>query len=159
MADWIEKFNNFASQKWEMTKLNESEEKKFKDWFQNTKLFNSIKEDVALENNMPITAIDNKRIMEMLLSSKDYDYKAAWKAGVEEVISPYDNKPHWPSGKDGKMFKSPKHPTTWKEFFMNQYKTDPDSIGLTNFESAVEWSKNRPRPDPRAKKRPLMVDR
>jgi hypothetical protein len=37
------------------------------------------------------------------------------------------------------MLKSPDHPTAWMEFFMKQYKKDPESLGLHNYEDAVNW--------------------
>jgi len=38
------------------------------------------------------------------------------------------------------MLKDPSHPTAWKEFFMRQYGTDPDAMGLDTVEKAKNWS-------------------
>lgn len=141
--NWIRQYESFSKKDFEPTKISEADEPKFRSWLQQTKLFNSIKQEIAQENKLPVESLDNNRIAEMLLSSKDYDYRGAWKAGVKEVISPYDNKPHWPSSANGKMLKSPKHETAWKEFFMQEYKKDPDELGLSTISQAKEWSISR----------------
>jgi hypothetical protein len=72
---------------------------------------------------------------------RDYDYRGAFKAGITENISPHDNRPHWPSSTpQGRMLKSPQHPTTWKEFFMRHHGKDPDDMGLNSYEKALEWA-------------------
>ena len=157
MAEWVNEYETFAKQKWEPTRLSTDEEKKFRGWLQSTKLFNSVKNDVAIEQRMPVAEIDNNRLTEMLLSSKDYDYRGAWKAGVKEVISPHDGKPHWPSSAGGKMLKSPQHETAWKEFFMRQHKQDPDDLGLSSFEQAKNWSLERQNSGSRKQSRPLLM--
>lgn len=135
--DWLEEYNKTLETEWKPTTLDEKEEPKFREWLQNTQLFNSFKQDVAAENNIPIDQVDNARLVEMVLSSGDYDYRGAYKGKVSEEISPFDNRIHWPSvSPDGKLLKSPQHPTTWKEFFMRQYKVDPDELGLTTLEQA-----------------------
>jgi hypothetical protein len=155
--NWVEDFEKFSKGGWSLTTLPKDEEKKFEKWFMDTKLFKEVKQEIATENNLPIQAIDNSRILEMLLSSKDYDYRAAWKAGIKEEVSPYDNKIHWPSSApDGSLLKSPNHPTTWKEFFMRQYKVDPDELGLRTIEDAKAWQSEQ---SPRMKKRPLLRGR
>ena len=52
----------------------------------------------------------------------NYDYRAAWNAGIRPEPDPYDNnKYHWPSSlEDGTMLKTPNHPTAWKEYFMRK---------------------------------------
>lgn len=141
MSDWINQYQQFAQTPWSPTKLSKQENAEFEKWMKGTQLFKSIKTDVAQEQNIPLEKLDDSRILQMILRSPDYDYRGAWKDKVEEVISPYDNKPHWPSStKEGAMLKNPAHPTAWKEFFMRQYKIDPDSIGLDTFEKAKNWN-------------------
>ena len=41
-----------------------------------------------------------------------------------------------------KMLKDPTHPTAWKEFFMRQYRVDPDNLGLDTLDKAMNWSKS-----------------
>lgn len=142
MANWIDAYQNFASTPWSPTTLKESDEQKFRGWLQGTKLFNSIKNDIAIENNIPVKELNNNRVLEMILSNPDYDYRGAYLSGIKEVIDPRDKKPHWPSSTpDGRMLKDPSHPTAWKEFFMRQYRVDPDSIGLDTLEKAQYWQK------------------
>ena len=143
MSDWIEEYKSFSSKDWKPTTLSDQDEIKFKNWLQGTKLFNSIKMDVAKENNIEVSKIDNIKIINMLTSQGDYDYRGAWKSGIKEVISPVDNRPHWPSSAGDKMLKSPKHETAWKEFFMRQYNKDPDDLGLSTFDKAKQWSEGR----------------
>ena len=141
MDNWIEQYKTFASKPWSPTTLSNQEEKAFRSWIQGTQLFNSIKKEIADEQNVPVNKLNNSRILEMMLGSKDYDYRGAWKAGVKEEISPYDNLPHWPSSTEkGVMLKSPQHPTTWKEFFMRQYSIDPDELGLSTYDKAIDWT-------------------
>lgn len=140
MADWIKEYQDFASQDWKPTTLPQNEETKFRTWIQGTKLFNSVKSDIAQENNLDPAKLDNNKVIDMLSSQGDYDYRGAWKAGVKEVISKHDNRPHWPSSAGDKMLKSPKHETAWKEFFMRKYNKDPDDMGLSTFEQAKQWS-------------------
>lgn len=140
MADWIKEYQDFASQDWKPTSLSPNEEAKFRTWIQGTKLFNSVKLDIAQENNLDPAKLDNNKVIDMLSSQGDYDYRGAWKAGVKEVISKHDNRPHWPSSAGDKMLKSPQHETAWKEFFVRKYNKDPDDMGLSTFEQAKQWS-------------------
>jgi hypothetical protein len=158
MADWINQYESATKQQWEPTKLNAAEEEKFLNWFQSTKLFNSFKEQVASENEIQVDKVDNQRLTAMLLNSKDYDYRGAWKAGIKEKIDPSDGLPHWPSTAGNKLLKSPNHPTLWKEFFMRQYKKDPAELNLSTIEQAKSWSESRKPVIPRAKRRPLLMN-
>ena len=143
MSDWLEDYQKFTSMPWSPTTLNAEEEGKFRNWLQETQLFNSIKSDIAKENKMPLDKLKNDRVMEMILQGSDYNYREAWKAGIKETISPHDKKPHWPSSTpEGKMLKSPTHPTAWKEFFMRQYNIDPDELGLDTIEKATNWTQS-----------------
>jgi hypothetical protein len=79
------------------------------------------------------------------LNTKDYDYRAAWKAGVVPERDPYDkNRFHWPSSlSSGKMLKSENHPTAWKEYFMRDTGVNPDALGIKTPEDANTYLKNR----------------
>lgn len=57
------------------------------------------------------------------LDAPEYDYRAAYQAGITPERSQYDQgRYHWPS-----QFKAVTHPTMWKEHFMQATGTDPDS--------------------------------
>jgi hypothetical protein len=140
---WLSEYDKYSKSDFVLTKLDAEDEVKFKDWIKNTKIFNSFKEQVSSENNISLDEIDDDRIAKMMAESKDYDYRGAYKKGVEEEINENDGKPHMSSrAKDGTMLKSPKHQTAWKEFFMQQHKVDPDELGLETIEDAKEWSMN-----------------
>lgn len=139
--DWASQYEEFKNKykDWKPTELTPEEEPKFKDWFYNTKLFNNLKELIAQDMKVPLDTLTNDQVAEMLMEEGDYDYKGAWKKGTEEVISPYDNMPHWTDkAPDGSWLKSPSHPTAWKEFFMQQYRIDPDELGLDTYEKAIK---------------------
>jgi hypothetical protein len=55
----------------------------------------------------------------------DYDYRAAYMAGVRPQAVPGDTVPHWSS-----VGKSADHPTMWKQEFMSRFGVDPDTPGL-----------------------------
>ena len=148
MTDWINEYQKFTATPWSPTTLKPPEEQKFRNWLQGTQLFNSIKSDIAAENKISVDKLDNQRVIEMMLQSPDYDYRGAYKAGIKEVISPYDNRPHWPSSTDsGQMLKDPSHPTAWMEFFMRQYGVDPNAMGLDTLEKAKNWSLSTQKPE------------
>ena len=148
MTDWINEYQKFTATPWSPTTLKPPEEQKFRNWLQGTKLFNSVKSDIAAENKISVDKLDNQRVTEMMLQSPDYDYRGAYKAGIKEVISPYDNRPHWPSSTDsGQMLKDPSHPTAWMEFFMRQYGVDPNAMGLDTLEKAKNWSLSTQKPE------------
>jgi hypothetical protein len=148
MTDWINEYQKFTATPWSPTTLKPPEEQKFRNWLQSTQLFNSVKSDIAAENKIPVDKLDNQRVTEIMLQSPDYDYRGAYKAGIKEVISPYDNRPHWPSSTDsGQMLKDPSHPTAWMEFFMRQYGVDPNAMGLDTLEKAKNWSLSTQKPE------------
>jgi hypothetical protein len=141
--NWVIKHKKHSSEKWEPTTLDPNEEQQFRQWMSGTQLYNSIKSQIAKENGVPLGKLDDSRVMDMITNNPqgDYDYRAAWKNGITESISPHDGLPHWPSrAQNGAYLKSPQHPTAWKEFFMQQHQADPDSLGLENYEDAVKWS-------------------
>ena len=141
MADWINQYQEFKATPWSPTTLPPSEEPKFRNWLQGTQLFNAIKGDIAAENKISVNKMDNNRVLDMVLKNSDYDYRGAYKAGMQESISKTDNRPHFfSSTPEGRMLKDPTHSTAWKEFFMRQYNVDPDSIGLDTIDKAINWS-------------------
>ena len=73
----------------------------------------------------------------------DYDYRGAWKAGVGAQDYEFDDRMHWPSSTAaGRMLKSPKHPTAWMEYFMQDTGVDPNLVGLRTADEAYEYSQN-----------------
>lgn len=65
------------------------------------------------------------------LNTPDYDYRAAYRAGVKPERDPYDsNRYHWPDVSGGKMLKSRDHPTMWMQRYMQMYGVDPRAIGI-----------------------------
>jgi hypothetical protein len=145
MSDWINQYLQFKETPWSPTVLPASEEQKFREWLQNTQIFKANKQDIAAENGIPVDKVDNQRLIEMILKNSDYDYRGAFKDNMKESISKEDNRPHMLSSTStGQMLKDPSHPTAWKEFFMRQYKVDPDAIGLNTFEDAKKWSTTAP---------------
>jgi len=68
------------------------------------------------------------------LNTSDYNYRAAWKAGIRPEKDKYDNdKYHWLSSvpETGEMLKSKDHPTAWKEYYMRETGENPDEKGVT----------------------------
>jgi hypothetical protein len=145
--DWVSDYETFASQSgWSPTVLSEKEEGKFKEWIKKTEWFSEIKSEIGKENNIPLNKMDDDRVFEMIAgrdARSDYDYRGAWKSGVATSGDQYDGgKQHWPDAdQTGKMLKSPKHPTAWKEFFMRQYNVNPDELGLDTIAKARLWEK------------------
>jgi len=107
-----------------------NDEAAFQNWIRNTGWFDEFVKEYGEEPD---------------LNTKDYDYRAAWKAGVQPERDPYDNNRfHWPSSlPGGKMLKSAEHPTAWKEYFMRDTGVNPDSLNLKTPEDAAKFLKNR----------------
>jgi hypothetical protein len=139
MDDWLKEYYKLQETDWSPTPLSKDEEPQFRDWLTSTQLFNNLKPLIAKDLDKPLEKVTNDDIINEMLSSGEYDYRGAWKKGVVEEISPYDNMPHWSSkAADGTWLKSPKHETAWKELFMQQYGQDPDSLGLDTLDKAVK---------------------
>jgi hypothetical protein len=103
----------------ETNALSEKQEKEFQTWIKNTGWY---KEYVTQYKEEPD------------LNIAEYDYRAAWKAGVKPERYEYDNnRYHWPSvdPKSGKPLKSSDHPTAWKEDYMQRTGKNPDEVGAT----------------------------
>jgi hypothetical protein len=66
-----------------------------------------------------------------------YDYREAYRMGIEPSINRHDGRYHWPSKTpDGRWLKAPDHPTAWKETYMQQYGVDPDDVGAQSLDQA-----------------------
>lgn len=142
MEDWLKEYYKLQKTDWSPTTLSDKEEKKFRDWITGTQLFNSLKPLIAQDLKKPVDKLSNDEVISEMLASGEYDYRGAWKKGITEEISPYDNMPHWSSrAPDGTWLKSPKHQTAWKELFMQQYGQDPDSLGLDTIDKAIQAGK------------------
>jgi hypothetical protein len=107
-----------------------NDEAEFQKWIRNTGWFREFEKEYGEEPD---------------LDTKDYDYRAAWKAGVQPERDPYDNNRfHWPSSlPNGQMLKSEEHPTAWKEYFMRETGANPDALGLKTPEDANNFLKNK----------------
>jgi hypothetical protein len=102
-----------------MAKLTSKEEKEFQDWIKQTGWYKEFVQEYREEPDLDI---------------EEYDYRAAWKAGVQPVRDEYDkNRFHWPSvdPKSGKPLKSKDHPTMWKEEYLQLTGKNPDAVGAT----------------------------
>lgn len=107
-----------------------NDESAFQNWIRGTDWFKEFKAEYNEEPD---------------LDTKDYDYRAAWKAGISPERDPYDqNRFHWPSSlPTGEMLKSAEHPTAWKEYFMRETGVNPDSLGLQTPEDAKNYLKKK----------------
>jgi hypothetical protein len=101
------------------------EELSFQRWIRGTPWFKEYVQEHGEEPNLDI---------------EEYDYRAAWKAGVTPQRDPYDkNRYHWPSvTSEGKALKSKDHPTAWKEKYMQEFGVNPDAIGAEKPEGYKE---------------------
>ena len=113
------------------SKLDPSEESAFQKWIRSTGWYKEFRKEYNEEPN---------------LNDSEYDYRAAWKAGIQPERDPYDkNRYHWPSSlPSGEMLKSPNHPTAWKEQFMRQTGQNPDAMGLQSPQDAATYLKSIP---------------
>jgi len=67
------------------------------------------------------------------LNDPNYDYRRAWKLGVQPQRSPVDNFYHWgDAAPTGEWLKSPNHPTAWANPFINQFGINPDDLPPTD---------------------------
>lgn len=75
------------------------------------------------------------------LNDPDYDYRAAWSAGLRpERYAPDGGAYHWPSSlPNGQMLKSEAHPTAWMEHFMRATGQDPNALGIKSAQQAAEY--------------------
>jgi hypothetical protein len=97
----------------------DNEEQEFQKGIRATEWFKEFKQEYGEEPDLDI---------------EEYDYRAAWKAGVTPERDPYDNnRYHWGSvnPKTGEMLKSKDHPTAWKQYYMDMTGKNPDEVGAT----------------------------
>ena len=144
--DWKKEYEDFKKSDWKPTTLPPEEEAQFKDYIVNTKWWKQIKNKISKEMNK---VVDDTSLMDLLkINSNDsqYDYRGAWKAGLApKDYAPDPSSQHWVSSTpEGKLLKSPNHPTTWMEFFMRQYKKDPMELGIKTYEDALNME-NQPK--------------
>lgn len=134
---WTDEYEKHRGEKWEKTKLSPEEEERFRHWLSSTQWFKDIHEKVkAHEGDIPAAVL----LADMTGDKSDYDYRGAWMSGIEAKTYQHDGQMHWPSRTpDGRMLKSPNHPTAWMEFFMQQHGIDPNEIGIHDYESAKKW--------------------
>lgn len=106
-----------------MTELPEQEEVTFQGWARALPWFAEFKKEYGEEPD---------------LNAPEYDYRAAWKAGISPEPDPHDGgRFHWPSSlPSGQMLKSADHPTAWKEYFMRATGKNPDALGIKTPEQA-----------------------
>lgn len=109
--------------------LSSEEEQQFQQWIKNTGWYKEFKDQYGEEPQ---------------IDTPEYDYRAAWKAGIEPERDPYDNnRYHWASSdSSGAMLKSEDHPTAWKEYFMRDTGQNPDALGVASPEQAEEYFKS-----------------
>lgn len=63
----------------------------------------------------------------------NYDYRAAYSAGVRPQMGAGDTVPHWSS-----VGKAADHPTMWKQDFMTQFGVDPDMQAQAGFSPEMQ---------------------
>lgn len=92
------------------------------------------------------------------LNDPDYNYRAAWKAGLMPEIYPHDGTYHWQSSlPDGTMLKSENHPTAWMEHFMRVTGKDPNDVGVSSPEQAMAYVSSRGAPAEQAERPPAQL--
>lgn len=100
--------------------LSDAEEAKFQQDMQSGEGYRQWREQFAQKNGgAPV------------LDDPDYDYRAAWKAGIRPEPYGHDGGAyHWASAANGKMLKGKNHPTAWMEHFMQATGKDPNDLGI-----------------------------
>lgn len=138
MSDWYEQYKTFQNSQWTPTVLPPEEEANFKKWLTNSRWFNEIKADIERHEGK----VDGERLFTELTGPQaDYDYRGAWRSGIGAQDYEYDHRMHWPSSTgDGRMLKSPRHPTAWMEYFMEETGKDPNEMGLKTAEEARQYT-------------------
>lgn len=91
--------------------LTAAEEKQFQSDIRSSDWYKEFKKDYGEEPN---------------LNDSNYNYRAAWKAGVKPQRYEFDKKLHWEStSPSGESLKSVSHPTAWMEDYMRLTGSDP----------------------------------
>lgn len=72
------------------------------------------------------------------LDDPEYDYRAAWRAGIRPAPYEHDGGAyHWASAlPGGAMLKGENHPTAWMEHFMRATGRDPNDVGVKSPQEA-----------------------
>ena len=133
---WQDEFKRYKESQWQPRAEygNPSEEHEFRRWLKGNPWYVEVSGKIREGNDK-----SHEDVMDELLATDDYDYRAAYEAGVRPKFSVRDEEYHWPSSTDdGVELKSPTHPTAWKEFFMRDHGFDPDIIGL-GYEEALDY--------------------
>jgi hypothetical protein len=102
-----------------MENLDKDQEGRFQNWIRSTGWFKEYVKEYGEEPDLNI---------------KEYDYRAAWRAGVVPQRDPHDqNRYHWSSvdPQTGRPLKSEDHPTAWKEKYMAETGRNPDADNVT----------------------------
>ena len=93
--------------------INPEEEQRFQTWIKSLPWFSEFTKRFGKEPNLDP-------------GQGDYDYRAAFRAGITPEIYAVDNLYHWPSvGPDNKELKAKNHPTAWMNDYMVITGRDP----------------------------------
>lgn len=140
MPDWYDEYQAHAASRWQPTQLSPEEEQRFRQWIVASDWYREIANDVDFSGEQ----INDAELLEDLIGPRaDYDYRGAWRAGITPQRYEHDGRQHWPSAtSDGKMLKSPAHPTAWMEYFMRETGDDPNDLGLRTPEEARDYTRN-----------------
>jgi hypothetical protein len=108
------------------------EEDKFQAWIKATPWYGEFKQKYGEEPD---------------LNTPDYNYRAAWKAGVTPVVNKHDNMYHWPSSlPSGEMLKGDEHPTAWMEYFMRKTGgVDPEAVSRPPSPDEMKFFEQNPK--------------
>ena len=146
MAEWDDKYQQYKQSDWQPTELAPEEHEQYQKDVVKSKWFQETKKRHPEQSN--------EQVLQDQESMGHYDLKGAWKQGMfkqsdEHEANKYDNVHHLgdKGSQSGKMLKSPDHPTAWMEFFMEQHKKDPESLGLHTYEDAVNWQAEQDKQD------------
>lgn len=140
MSDWYDDYQAHTSSEWRPTQLAPEEEQRFRQWLSSSDWYREMADDVAAAGEQ----VSDTDLLEDLIGPRaDYDYRGAWKAGITPERYEHDGRQHWPSATpDGRMLKSPVHPTAWMEYFMRATGTDPNDLGLRTPEEARDYTRS-----------------
>lgn len=132
--DWYSVWQDSSTKSFAPLQLSDKDEKEFEKWISNLDWFKELSKDTLLSKK--------ELLKEITGPDSDYDYRQAWVDGVEpERYANDDYSYHWPSVSSyGNMLKSPTHPTSWMEYFMQQTGVDPTDFALYSLENARTWS-------------------
>lgn len=138
--DWYDKWQKSRGESWKPTELSPEDAAAFKKDMVSHPWFKNLKREIAVADGVNLT--DEELLADLLRKDSDYDYAGAWKAGLmPQPYAPDGGAYHWVSStQDGKMLKSPNHPTAWMEYFMRETGEDPAEIGLHSPETARIYS-------------------